>query len=66
MQLQGIKCFLSEFIPYFLVLVPGYFATLPNLNCKESHGSRMKHHMNCGFNLIADLKTSVAKNCKCF
>ena len=45
----------SVFLPHFRTI-----------NCKESHGSQKKHHINCGFDLFADLKTSVAKMCKCF
>ena len=56
---------LSELTPYIVVLVPGKFTTLQHLKFSGISWFSEKHHMNCEFNLFADLKTSVAKNCKC-
>ena len=56
----------SEFIPYFLVLVPSYFSAIPHLKLKRVSWFLRKHHMSCGFNLFPDLTTSVAKPFKCF
>ena len=56
----------SEFVPYFFVLVSGFFTALPQLKFYGISWFSKKHLMDCGFNLFADLKSSVAKNCKCF
>ena len=56
----------SEFILYFLVLVPGSIITLPQLKLKEILCFSKEYGRNSGSNLFVDLKASVTENCKCF